>query len=71
MKNIIALLMVAIIVFHFSIVFNPPKISFPTVSIKLPHTTFKPGILVPHTTLPTAGTIRPVVHIHSTFFNFR
>jgi hypothetical protein len=71
MRKIMALLMIAIIVFHLSIVFNRPPIKFPAVSIRFPTITFKPGIFLPKATLPAASTFKPMVHVHTTFFNLR
>ncbi len=67
----LAVLMIAIIVLHLSIVFNRPSIKFPITSIKFPAVTFKPGIFLPHVTLPTTGTFKSMIHVHTAFFNFR
>ena len=71
MRKVIALLMIAMIVFHFSLVFNRPTSNFQQSTFKFPAITFKPGIFVPRATLPTTGTLNPVVHIHTAFFTFR
>ena len=69
MKKIMAIMVIAVLIFHLGIVFNRPVVSFPKVSLKMPQVTFKLGFLEPHTTLPTAGTFKPMVHAHTTFFN--
>ena len=70
MRKIAALLMIAIIIiFHFSGVFRPSA-SFQQSIFKFPAITFKPGLFVQQATLPTASTLRPVVHVHTKFFNF-
>lgn len=69
MKKVAALLMIAIIIFHFSIIFRPTT-SFQQSTLKFPAITFKPGFLLPKATLPAASTLRPMFHAHTAFFNF-
>ncbi len=71
MRKIAALLMIAIIIFHFSVFFNRPTTSFQQSIFKFPAVTFKPGLFAPQATLPTASTLNPVIHVHGSFFNFR
>ena len=69
MRKVIAILMIAMIIFHFSLVFNRPTTSFQQSTFKFPTITFKPGIFVPRATL-SSGTLNPVVHVHTAFFRF-
>ena len=70
MRKIIAVLVIAMLIFHFTMTFNRHSFSLSQKTFTLPKITFNPGFFVPKTILPSTSVSSPAIHIRASFFNF-